>query len=82
MKSITLYQIISFALSFATGSAAYEKARDLFDGSCGINTDCLNVGECCSQYGFCGIGEEYCGIEVRAWTVVTECAKKKPIRHT
>jgi hypothetical protein len=37
----------------------YELARDLFDGSCESITDCLNVGECCSQYGFCGIGEEW-----------------------
>jgi hypothetical protein len=37
MKPITLYQIIPFALSFATGSAAHEIVRDLFDGSCGSN---------------------------------------------
>ena len=66
MKSITLYQIISFALSLATGSAAYEIVRDLFDGSCRSNWDCLNAGECCSQHGFCGDGEEYCGADVSA----------------
>jgi hypothetical protein len=66
MKSITLYQIILFALSFATGSTAYEIVCDLFDGSCRSDWDCLNAEECCSQHGFCGIGKEYCSTDVSA----------------
>lgn len=33
-----------------------------FDGSCSNDQDCLNAGECCSDYGFCGVGKEYCSI--------------------
>ena len=66
MKSITIYQIIAFTiLSLPVGSVANATVRKLFDGSCEIDLDCLNVGECCSQYGYCGVGEEYCGIEVQ-----------------
>jgi hypothetical protein len=73
--------MISFALSFSTGFSEYEIIRDLFDGSCESNWDCLNVGECCSQYGFCGVGEEYCGVEVSALDISDRLCEKKLIHH-
>ena len=62
MKSITVYQIIAFKLLLPIGSAANATVRELFDGSCESDRDCLNVGDCCSQRGCCGTGEEYCGV--------------------
>ena len=63
MRSIKLYQIIAFALSLPIGYAANAIVRELFDdGSCESDWDCLNAGECCSQFGYCGTGEEYCGV--------------------
>jgi hypothetical protein len=59
MRSIKLYQIIAFALSLPIGSAANAIVHD---GSCESDWDCLNAGECCSQFGYCGTGEEYCGV--------------------
>jgi hypothetical protein len=59
MKSIELYHIIAVALSLPTSSAASTIIRELFDGSCGSDQDCLNAGDCCSQHGYCGTGEEY-----------------------
>ena len=31
-----------------------------FDGACNTAADCLNMNECCSIYGFCGTGPNYC----------------------
>jgi hypothetical protein len=31
-----------------------------FDGTCNTAADCLNMNECCSIYGFCGTGPNYC----------------------
>jgi hypothetical protein len=62
MKLIKAYQIIAFTLSLPIGSAANAIVRELFDGSCESDWDCLNVGDCCSQYGYCGTGEMYCSV--------------------
>jgi hypothetical protein len=36
--------------------------RSSTDGKCGNNVTCLgsNFGRCCSQFGYCGDGDQFC----------------------
>jgi hypothetical protein len=85
MKSIKLYQNIAIALSLPIGSAANTIVRELFDGSCESDWDCLNVGDCCSQHGYCGTGEEYCGVvqevEVSVLETIVYSGREKLFVH-
>jgi hypothetical protein len=82
MKSIELYKIIAVALSLATSSVANTIVRELFDGSCESDQDCLNAGDCCSQHGYCGTSEEYCGVEVVEVSVLTTAVYQRLSRYT
>ncbi|KAI3648811.1 hypothetical protein MP228_006665 [Amoeboaphelidium protococcarum] len=52
--------IQSIAMIFAAGAFAETTSTDAV-GSCGVGKPCAK-GLCCSNYGFCGTGEQYCGL--------------------
>ncbi|KAJ2983471.1 hypothetical protein NQ176_g658 [Zarea fungicola] len=57
MKQSTLVLLV---LSMASTIAAASPQLFRRDGECTSNSDCVS-GQCCSQYGYCGTGPEYCG---------------------
>ena len=51
------------AQNLPTSSATPPTVRVSDDGSCGNGLTCAGslYGQCCSQHGFCGAGDAYCG---------------------
>ena len=41
------------------------------DGATCVTTDDCPVGECCSEWGFCGSSYEYCGVKHCHWNCIS-----------
>ena len=53
------YKVFILAFALASLSTAHKLQNSIGDGECKTDSDCA-PGACCSDYGFCGYGPQYC----------------------
>ncbi|XP_024377448.1 endochitinase A [Physcomitrium patens] len=54
-RSIFMFALVALVLS--NGGALIAEAQ----GECSRNSPCPNLAHCCSNWGYCGVGNDYCG---------------------